>query len=268
MATYILTWNPKKWTWTDLDESIEAVRSGERHQRIWSTGVTRRIQPGDRMFLLRQGVKPKGIMGSGYATTTVFDHPHYDKARAAKGETAPRVMVEFDVMLEPGGEGFLPTELLSERVPGVYWQPNASGMSIEPAEAAKLEALWKKGPTTQALQRRDEDEPDLFREGEIVETKGKRRRRDGRARSACVEHHGTACVVCGFDFEAVYGDLGRGFVHVHHRVDLAEYDGEKAIDPIDDLVPVCPNCHAMLHTVRPAHSIERLREIMRERRAR
>lgn len=86
--------------------------------------------------------------------------------------------------------------------------------------------------------------------------------RDSRARSACIEHYGCVCVVCGFDFAAAYGSIGEGFIHVHHVQDLAMIGCEYEVDPIEDLRPVCPNCHAMLHTEAPAMGIDSLRTII------
>lgn len=83
--------------------------------------------------------------------------------------------------------------------------------------------------------------------------------RDAKARSACIRHWGCTCYVCGFDFEKTYGEMGRGFIHVHHLTDIATIGGEYEVDPRNDLRPVCPNCHAMLHSERPALEIETLR---------
>jgi hypothetical protein len=71
--------------------------------------------------------------------------------------------------------------------------------------------------------------------------------RSKTGRDACIAHYGAKCMVCGFDFGQVYGDIGEGFIHVHHLVALSEIDEEYKLDPIKDLRPVCPNCHAMLH---------------------
>lgn len=77
-----------------------------------------------------------------------------------------------------------------------------------------------------------------------------------------LDHYGATCVVCGFNFAAIYGEIGNGFIHVHHLKDLATVGGEYEVDPIQDLRPVCPNCHAMLHVETPAMSVERLSEIV------
>lgn len=57
----------------------------------------------------------------------------------------------------------------------------------------------------------------------------------------------------------IYGEIGAGYIHVHHLKPLAEVTGEREIDPIADLIPVCPNCHAMLHRASEP-TIEELRE--------
>ncbi len=80
------------------------------------------------------------------------------------------------------------------------------------------------------------------------------------ARKRCIDHHGCACMVCGFDFERVYGELGAAFIHVHHIKPLSEVKGAYEVDPIKDLVPLCANCHAMAHRASPPLSVERLRE--------
>jgi 5-methylcytosine-specific restriction protein A len=63
---------------------------------------------------------------------------------------------------------------------------------------------------------------------------------------------GCVCEICEFDFEKSYGELGRQYCHVHHIKPLSELDGEIEVDPIMDLMPVCANCHSMLHRVTPA----------------
>lgn len=83
------------------------------------------------------------------------------------------------------------------------------------------------------------------------------------ARQKCIEHYGVVCQICGFDFEKVYGDIGKDFIHVHHKVDIATIGNEYSIDPINDLIPVCPNCHSMLHKKKPAYSIYEIKQMMK-----
>ena len=72
--------------------------------------------------------------------------------------------------------------------------------------------------------------------------------RSPTARKACLSHHGYNCAVCKFNFQSNYGDIGKDFIHVHHLKPLALTEGAYKINAIADLRPVCPNCHAMLHS--------------------
>lgn len=83
--------------------------------------------------------------------------------------------------------------------------------------------------------------------------------RNPKARAACIAHHGHVCAVCGFDFVRVYGGFGEGYIHVHHVVPIGKIGKEYRIDPISDLIPICPNCHAMIHRAEPPLTVEQLR---------
>lgn len=99
-------------------------------------------------------------------------------------------------------------------------------------------------------------------EGERTTVLVNRYERDRNARDKCIQHHGTTCCACGFDFQAKYGDLGKGFIHVHHIVPLSQIGEDYVVDPVKDLVPVCPNCHAIIHRRNPPLSIEDIRELL------
>lgn len=88
--------------------------------------------------------------------------------------------------------------------------------------------------------------------------------RSPRARRRCVEHHGTVCCICGFDFGKVYGAVAEGYIHVHHLTPISETEKEYEVDPVNDLRPVCPNCHAVLHRRAPAYNLEEVRAFLRE----
>jgi hypothetical protein len=86
------------------------------------------------------------------------------------------------------------------------------------------------------------------------------------ARNKCISHYGAKCVICEMDFSKVYGAIGEGFIHVHHLVEISTIKKEYKVNPVTDLRPVCPNCHAMLHRKKPAYSIEQLIDIISESR--
>jgi 5-methylcytosine-specific restriction protein A len=84
-------------------------------------------------------------------------------------------------------------------------------------------------------------------------------------RAVCLAHHGACCFVCGFDFEAFYGDLGAGYCEVHHRVPVSRMGGSYRINPVRDLVPICSNCHSMIHRKQPPLEPEALRQLVESR---
>lgn len=101
-------------------------------------------------------------------------------------------------------------------------------------------------------------------EGTITEVTLDRYERNGTAREECLAAHGTTCAICGFDFAKTYGPDFAGIIQVHHIVPLHERAGEHVVDPVRDLIPVCPNCHVALHS-RPGGTYlpDELRELMR-----
>lgn len=104
--------------------------------------------------------------------------------------------------------------------------------------------------------------PERFLEGAAKTIAVNAYERNGKARSVCIKHHGAKCAACNFNFETAYGAIGKGFIHVHHIVPLAEIRREYELDPIRDLVPVCANCHAIVHLTQPAMGIEELRSCL------
>jgi len=89
--------------------------------------------------------------------------------------------------------------------------------------------------------------------------------RNPEARRQCIAAHESKCHVCGFDFGTVYGPEFSGFIHVHHLRPLSEVGGESVVDPIKDLRPVCPNCHAVIHHGGRLRSIEEVRQLLDQR---
>ena len=99
--------------------------------------------------------------------------------------------------------------------------------------------------------------------GDVKRILVNRYERDPRARAECIRKYGTKCALCGFDFVADYGELMAGFVHVHHLVPISSCGASYKIDPIHDLIPVCPNCHAVLHRREPPFTLDEVREMLR-----
>jgi hypothetical protein len=106
----------------------------------------------------------------------------------------------------------------------------------------------------------------LFLEGNVQSVLNDQYERNAGARRACIDHYGWTCCVCSTNLSEVYGYHGAEFIHVHHRVPLSEIGLTYQVDPIRDLVPVCPNCHAILHRSTPPLTVEALAEMVRQQR--
>jgi 5-methylcytosine-specific restriction protein A len=96
-------------------------------------------------------------------------------------------------------------------------------------------------------------------EGAVSRIEVNRYERSKFNRAACIEIHGTTCKACGFDFLNAYGERGRGYIHVHHVTPVSQLGGGYKVNPVTDLLPVCPNCHAMIHRTADPITIEQLK---------
>lgn len=108
--------------------------------------------------------------------------------------------------------------------------------------------------------------PSLYAEGATRRVCVNAYERSQEAVQQCKAAHGTACVVCGIDFGAVYGAEFTGFIHVHHLRPLSAVGGEYSVDPVEDLCPVCPNCHAIIHHGGRLQSIEEVQQLLARQR--
>jgi len=84
--------------------------------------------------------------------------------------------------------------------------------------------------------------------------------RNAEARTECIRAHGAVCAACGFEFASKYGPEVAGLIHVHHLVPVAARREQYEVDPIRDLRPVCPNCHAVIHYQNALLSIDEVKE--------
>lgn len=135
-ATFLLTWNPTRWSWDDLKRECDRLSRGQSVVMRWSTGNTRRIGIGDELFLMKQGDAPRGIVAHGRAVSDVFDQPHWDVEQGAEGKNIPYVMVQWTEILNPAVHPPLSVlEADSEHLASVNWSTQVSGISI-PTEAS------------------------------------------------------------------------------------------------------------------------------------
>jgi 5-methylcytosine-specific restriction protein A len=105
---------------------------------------------------------------------------------------------------------------------------------------------------------------EMLREGRARRALAVSYERNARARLLCIQHHGTSCSVCGFNFGSVYGDAFNGFIVVHHLEPLSNKKGQYVVDPVRDMRPVCANCHLIIHKRADPYTIEEVTQMLPE----
>jgi 5-methylcytosine-specific restriction protein A len=225
------------WSWSFVNESKRLVIFGAWDKN--TSGKTAKI-------LSEDWETERGHKQPGYAQA--LEHFRLIEEDGYRLMTFP---MEYSESEEEDGpakiKGFTPqlTEKSLTKI-GNAWYAVDAGLSTPVALAEELSS------------------PEKYSEGARFAVTINAYERNPKARAACIAHHGHICAVCGFDFVRVYGGLGEGFIHVHHVIPIGKIGMEYKIDPIADLIPVCPNCHAMIHRVEPPLAVEQLRKHISE----
>ena len=99
-------------------------------------------------------------------------------------------------------------------------------------------------------------EDEVISEGAVVVRTVKTIERSSKLRKFAVQQlqktGDFSCAICGFNFEKEYGELGKDYIQFHHIKPLSEYTDAELSDQelqqaVINLLPVCPNCHCMVH---------------------
>jgi 5-methylcytosine-specific restriction protein A len=136
------------------------------------------------------------------------------------------------------------SEELGYRLPQPSYNRDSQQLSLRSGGRALVKKTYLEGAVNQVLLNKYE--------------------RDPSARRACIQHYGPVCAACDAILENLYGPAVSGLIHVHHIVPLSISKSRK-IDPVRDLRPICPNCHAVIHSINPARTIDQVRRMIRDR---
>ena len=222
------------WSWSFINEPEQLVIFG-----AWD-----RFTNGKTSIILREDwqVSRRGRKSSGYEESR--EHIRLIEEEGYRLMTFPMEYSESHRKDDENGPakigGFTPTitEKTLTKVGNIWYA----------ADSKALSPLAEEIPT-----------PEKYLEGARLSVTINSYERNPKARAACIAHHGRVCAVCGFDFVKIYGTLGEGFIHVHHIVPIGKMGKQYELNPTKDLVPVCPNCHAMIHRTEPPLEVEQLR---------
>lgn len=378
MSAYLLVWSPKVRSWPRRHQDLKKFKRDGSLSSSWSCGNRRTLPVGSRVFLIKLGEEPKGIIGSGWTVSEpypykgryfvdfVFDTLNespvlslselqrlssfnwlvqgsgiempdktttgLEKAWRKRGGVRIRPFMEDTqvpsakdftrvlhgaVLSQPqlralqalynfpkhsatapqlaavlgykgfggansvmGGAGRRIAEELGVPPPWANDERQNWFSIVAEAEGTDIGCLWVMRPElATALEKTNLIDLTLGVELFPDETAARANHEEGyrfrvevniyersrEARKKCVAHYGTTCIACGFDFGSVYGAIGKGFIHVHHVVPLSKINQTYIVDPVRDLIPVCPNCHAMIHRREPPFSIKELTKFFKRR---
>jgi 5-methylcytosine-specific restriction protein A len=157
-----------------------------------------------------------------------------------------------------------PENINKESVKNIIGQLKATGINYSNTNSA-LRAYAEYVSISNSNNLYPDEVKEGYTEGSVSKVLVNRYERDTEARKACIAHYGAVCKVCDMDFEKVYGELGKGFIHVHHIKPLHTIGKKYKVDYITDLVPLCPNCHAMIHKGKSDLTVNDLVNLLKNR---
>jgi 5-methylcytosine-specific restriction protein A len=191
-------------------------------------------------------------MTSGLLADRALWDSELDRAQKAGVE----VVVSVDGDPRPDQEDFPPLNMRDLEIECVCRIPGHGGDVPKAVEQAAMACLGLVLACLEFVS--SSDDGDLIFEGRLLTRTQTKYERSPLARLRCIMANGTKCRVCGLDFGEAYGDIGAGFIEVHHLESLSSIGHEHAVNPVTDLVPLCSNCHSMAHTSRPPVTPEEL----------
>ena len=141
MTAYLLTWNPKRWPPDEVQGIAKVLRRKRTVKGQWSCASSNQIRKGDRLFIMKQGRDPRGIFGSGWATSDAFKAPHWKENSQSKSSMYVKLI--WDSMVDPDSQPILSREDLKRRyVNEPNWDAQSSGTRIADAIADDLDSVW------------------------------------------------------------------------------------------------------------------------------
>lgn len=247
MSYFLFTWNPEKFP---VKYITNCRLEFEEHGKLvfgWNC-ANRDAKIGDRAFLMKVGKGQRGIFASEIIASDFYIGFRHNLS----------VDIEFDTFFDFNKKN-LSYEYLKSNFKLQNWTPQPSGTSINPIVCESLEKEWFK--LTKKKFSKVKNEWNYF-EGNISKAIVNKVERNLEARYKCIEEKGYDCTVRGMNFRKIYGELlKKEFIQVHHLTPVSTRKGRYKIDPINDLVPICPNCHVVIHSIKPPYSMDEVKRV-------
>ena len=241
----------KKYRRADVKELAGLPRDSKGGN--WDTGIVEH----ENEFVIFANVGTAGRTGHDYSNWWEGEHFRWSHKRSSRLSWS-----SVQRLLEDGRRIHL------------FWRDSNSApfeyaglaKTIEVLDKTPVEILWsfEDGTLDETFfQGPDEVHLEEYREGTAHQVLVNIYERNAIARRVCINHYGTSCAFCGLNFEDIYGPTGAGYIHVHHLVPLSDCGEGYQVDPVKDLRPTCPNCHAMAHRRNPPFSVEEIQLMLK-----
>lgn len=261
MPSYLLTWNPLKWSWTELANKLSDFEATGFTKERWSCGNTKRIKAGDRIYLIRLGKEPKGIVASGIVCGSLKEK-HWDNKRS----TALYVDIQIDKLINSPQDVLIRREELKQKFSSMRWDTQVSGISIPDDISAWLEQelsiVSSKERIKLSLQILEDDFSERLEKSKELSSKQRQERlvkaprlpqkvealttvflRNADVIAEVLARSKGCCESCGNPAPFMRASDSSPYLEVHHKVRLAD-DGE---DIVENALAMCPNCHRKAH---------------------
>ena len=260
----LITWNPLNtdYNWDCYSDDCKRVLAGQDLLDTWSVGnsTSRAIPLRSRLYLLRQGQEPRGIVGSGWSRSEPYLNPESNDGRSRW------IDLEFNMLIDLEKHPPLDwRKFQTGPLAAIHWKTQKSGIQV-PDE---LENHWREhltiifGGEIPAIPMINEDEE--FPEGRYFWGWHRQVERNQtlvqKAKAQAKKDGKLHCWACGFDFAKKYGAHGQDFIECHHTIPVMSLI-ESSSTKISDLAMVCSNCHRMLHRRRPWLSMKDLKSLV------
>lgn len=250
----------------------------ENDKSQWSddTGVRYHF-PRQYRSILQPGAKLihyKGrLMDRSFSSKRLSDQPHYFGISTA-GQISPDIgSKKGDLFLEILNYRRFP-EAVPHRINGGtlenippsrranFWRDGVRRADANTYRTIVERVGWYFTPEESPAEELVDDLTTPMEEGGKKVVYSTRYERRPELRAQAIALHGTNCFACEMSMGERYGDTAKGYIHIHHKRPLSLAGGPTLIDPKEDLAPLCPNCHSIVHMGKQIRSINQVRALL------
>lgn len=237
---------------TKDDDYTAILEAGQNGQDLPVWVIPGKAKPGEPVVFF---LPAHGFVAAAEVGSTPLSRGHFGKRPVFRGSLTGITLLPVPV----------PIAHVAREMPD--WDWTRYQRTFTTVDQSRFDTLWSvllayQGEVTEA------EVPQPYRkallEGQARRAVALRYERNPKARLLCIQHHGTNCSICGFNFGAVYGDAFDGFIVVHHLEPISTKSGPYMVDPVRDMRPVCANCHLVIHRRATPYSVEEVTKFLPE----